>query len=597
MNVLLKNKMPLLFLSISLVYIYFTFPVYSTGDGGEFASVGSTLGIAHPSGYPLYTQLIKLASFIPIGNIPGRMSLVTVFFSVLSLYILYLILKELKVSKNVSLVMILILSSIYSFIGQSVVIKFYTLNLFLISLSLYFLIKLLNTKEDKYFILNSFLIGLISSNHHTGFFILAPLLISVFIIKYFNTKAYLKGIFLVFLGFSINFYLFLRSTKDYIVNYMPIRDFNTFIEYYLRKNYGASSVDVAKQAISHSSLDSFIQTFMNVFTLLTFNLGYFLFITALVGIFLLFKQDRKIFAILFISLLLYSVFLAKMTLGMENPSIRDWYVQGHQYFVPLLFISFIFIAITIQRILDFLEYHNYFFAKKLLILTFVFIGLVNYIDRFKDQNFFNDYVPYSYAKANLSILPLSSIFLTRDDSIIYGSWYLKVANGFRSDVCSLEFAPEINKLYMRGCKPDKIYKSIFYKSSEIEFTKFVENNLMYSSYSFSENDVFGQLYKTKFIGLIYKVVPKFITFNLSLDDIANKEKYIKTLTYDCLNHSTDDYYTLSICNFSANYYVYYWELLNNLGYRRESDLIMDLYYQIREHNDLGNSFYSKGVKK
>jgi hypothetical protein len=24
---------------------------------------------------------------------------------------------------------------------------------------------------------------------------------------------------------------------------------------------------------------------------------------------------------------------------------------------------------------------------------------------------------------------------------------------------------------------------------------------------------------------------------------------------------------------------------------------MDLYYQIREHNDLGNSFYSKGVKK
>jgi Protein O-mannosyl-transferase TMEM260-like len=45
------------------------------GDSGEFISAASCLGITHPSGYPLYTLLTHLATYIPIGSIAFRVNL------------------------------------------------------------------------------------------------------------------------------------------------------------------------------------------------------------------------------------------------------------------------------------------------------------------------------------------------------------------------------------------------------------------------------------------------------------------------------------------------------------------------------------------
>src|SRR3990172_6547598 len=48
-----------------LVYLTTLCPTVSFTDAGELATVATTLGIAHPTGYPLFTLLGRLAVMIP----------------------------------------------------------------------------------------------------------------------------------------------------------------------------------------------------------------------------------------------------------------------------------------------------------------------------------------------------------------------------------------------------------------------------------------------------------------------------------------------------------------------------------------------------
>lgn len=50
-------------------------PSVLSGDGGEFQFTAYVLGVAHPTGYPLYVLLGKLMTFLPVGDIAYRVTL------------------------------------------------------------------------------------------------------------------------------------------------------------------------------------------------------------------------------------------------------------------------------------------------------------------------------------------------------------------------------------------------------------------------------------------------------------------------------------------------------------------------------------------
>ncbi|MHB8337799.1 MAG: protein O-mannosyl-transferase family [Ignavibacteriaceae bacterium] len=54
-------------LFVFLVYLTTLAPSVVEIDAGELATVQATLGIAHPTGYPLFTMLGYLFSLIPFG--------------------------------------------------------------------------------------------------------------------------------------------------------------------------------------------------------------------------------------------------------------------------------------------------------------------------------------------------------------------------------------------------------------------------------------------------------------------------------------------------------------------------------------------------
>jgi len=48
------------------IYLYTLSPSISGGDSSELAAVQATLGIAHPTGYPLFTMIGYFFSLLPI---------------------------------------------------------------------------------------------------------------------------------------------------------------------------------------------------------------------------------------------------------------------------------------------------------------------------------------------------------------------------------------------------------------------------------------------------------------------------------------------------------------------------------------------------
>ena len=50
---------------------------FKSPDGNELATVAYQLGLAHSTGYPLYTWLGKLFTFIPLGDVAYRVNLMS----------------------------------------------------------------------------------------------------------------------------------------------------------------------------------------------------------------------------------------------------------------------------------------------------------------------------------------------------------------------------------------------------------------------------------------------------------------------------------------------------------------------------------------
>jgi hypothetical protein len=80
-----------LFAGSFLVYLHTLAPSVATifDDSLEFQLVCYLPGIAHPTGYPLYTLLGKLFTYLPLGDVAYRVNLMSAFFASLTASILY----------------------------------------------------------------------------------------------------------------------------------------------------------------------------------------------------------------------------------------------------------------------------------------------------------------------------------------------------------------------------------------------------------------------------------------------------------------------------------------------------------------------------
>ncbi|HEX2788018.1 MAG TPA: DUF2723 domain-containing protein [Ignavibacteria bacterium] len=444
-----------------IVYIYTLAPTVSFIDSGELATVCIKLGVAHPTGYPLFTILGNVFSKMPIGEEIYRLNLMCAVISSLACVMFFNLLAYLFTSKNIlenclpksvsdkkniyviSLISTLTLAFSITFWSSSNAIEVYALHIFFLVTIIYIFLKACFEGNAKYWLLFGFVLGLSFTNHLTTIFLSIGTLYLFFSINGFNQAAFKKILWIAvffIIGLTVYIYLPVRADNG-VLSWGNPHDWENFYRHVSGKQFSvwmfSSSENAAKQ------FGYFTNSFPKEF-------GYVFLILAISGVIRLFQANRKVFYytfLLFIFTVLYAI----------NYDIYDI----DSYFLLAYIVSGIWIAFGLLFLYEKLD----FFRK------FVYIGLVipliliyqNYSQANENDNFYvQDYTMNVFASA----APNAIIFSTQWDFWVSASFYYQYVENIRPDIIVID-----KELLRRGWYLNHIEKnySEVYNNSRAEF--------------------------------------------------------------------------------------------------------------------------------
>ncbi|HPU23739.1 MAG TPA: DUF2723 domain-containing protein [Candidatus Kapabacteria bacterium] len=575
----------LVFIVTFIIYfLTFSRSLYFT-DSGELAAVSSTLGIAHPTGYPLYTIISYLwLQILPFDNIT-LLNLLSSLFCALSAAILYLILIQISFncsSKTVDYKFPLQFSSALLAIGfgftsivweQATTNEVYSLHFLMVNLFLYVLIKAYFAQSYKLFMISAFVLGLSLANHLTSI-LLIPVSVYTFFKK--QEKGFdLSGnrikqfVFLMIsLAFALSLYLYLpiRSSMQPLFNWGFVsRGIDKFIYHISGKQY---------QVWMFSGFDAWKKNFNVFFDEVMGNIGILIVLIFLICLYYIFVEKNKVSAIfnfIFAPIALFFISLKQnkhfvftfLTIAFLscilysfNYSIYD--IQPYFYLAYLSL--FIFLALPI------IYYSSQ--IKKLFLGIYVFIPLFFVFYNYSEVDKHQDTTVVEYTKSIVDNLPQNSIIISAQwDYFCSAFWYLQQVKGYRKDVVMIEKellrrtwypyqlakwypeivnlqSPEI-QLYMKDLElfeSGKQYDPISIQANYINvFVSIIENNI-------DKRDIFLTpeiLLMEPHIARPYKQIPYGFAVKLS--------KQLDTLNYDNININ---YEKLNSLTQNKRYYLY-----------------------------------------
>lgn len=148
------------------VYFSGASPTIYVGDSGELVAAVHTLGIPHPSGYPLYVLLGKLWTLVfPIGTIAYRMSVFSALAASATVGLAYGLVRSLALSRTAAATAALTLAFSGSFWSQSNIQRVYTLNALFMIAVLRAASAWLRSRRTRTLYAAFFLCGLGATNH------------------------------------------------------------------------------------------------------------------------------------------------------------------------------------------------------------------------------------------------------------------------------------------------------------------------------------------------------------------------------------------------------------------------------------------------
>jgi hypothetical protein len=464
MSVLKKYYAVLTGLLIFLFYLITIAPGIIQIDSGELTAVQATAGIAHPTGYPLFTIIGYLFSKIPFPFTTAfQLNLLAALWCSIGVglfvYTSKLILdninrfstvkktvkkgKKSKQKENIKIQsgysipellkyiasigggLFLGLSRTYWF--QSTSVEVYSMHIFLISLIILVLLKAYLYKgETKTFsvknpwIMLAVVLALGFSNHMTTLLILPGIAYLYFSRERLNTPS-IKQILLMLLVFFplliiIYSYLPIRASQNPAINWGNPVDFERIMRHISGKQYQVwlfSSAEAAKKQLAY---------FINNLPIeYTFSL-----IMSIIGLFVSFTRARKfsIFLLItFISTVAYSI----------NYDINDI----DSYFLLAYITLAYFSVFGIIKIYDIIKPEKYkITAVSLLVIVLL---AAEFFINYKDTDQSDTYTFEDYTKAVLSDTDKNSIvFSYLWDYFVSPSYYYQYVENFRKDVAVID---------------------------------------------------------------------------------------------------------------------------------------------------------------
>jgi hypothetical protein len=109
-----------------LAYVATLAPGLLPNDSGEFQTLAYTLGYTHPTGYPVYLLLGKLATLLPVGDVAYRVNLLSGVMGAISVAGLVLLVTMLTGKRRFAMVAGVALAISPTFWSQAIIAEVYT---------------------------------------------------------------------------------------------------------------------------------------------------------------------------------------------------------------------------------------------------------------------------------------------------------------------------------------------------------------------------------------------------------------------------------------------------------------------------------------
>ncbi|MCX7879299.1 MAG: DUF2723 domain-containing protein [Ignavibacteria bacterium] len=528
------SLLTLSFLFPFLIYFLTTNRSLDFTDNGELMAVCCTLGIPHPTGYPLFTILGYLWSLLPIFHSKiFQMNLLSAFWTASASLVFFLAVVSFlqilgthnsskKVSKNIGIVpsakeiQIYLLSflSTLSFAfartiwGEATSLEVYSLQILLFNLIFLTSFKAIqNQFQAKWVFLLAFLLGLGFSNHLTTVLILPSLLFLVFFRKddnkiYFNIPK-IKSLLLLLIPFvvGLSFYLYLpiRSSAFPLFNWGWVsRSFEKFLYHVSGKQY---------RVWMFSSAETIGENFQKFLSSLPYEFAYVGLIVVFIGFVFLTIRNRYLLYLFLLALLFCLVYSL-------NYQIHDIQTYFSLAFISLFFVFSAGLFFIWER---FKKYAFTGFIVPILLL------IMNFNENDESKN--NLVVTYTKNIVD-NLEPKAIIISAQWDYFCSAFWYLQQVEAYRKDIVLIEKELLRRTWYLEQLKrwyPDVV------KKSEKEMELFLEQLELFES----EKPYNVQLIQSRFEDLLSSFVekniderPVYITFDI-LQNEYDRRPFLK----------------------------------------------------------------------
>lgn len=579
----------LIIFGIYLFTCYPTIPPYR--DSGDLISSSYTLGISHPPGYPFYNLVGKIFSvIIPFGNIAYRINFMSIFFSVLSFFMIcYLF--NFTSSGIITALVFCLTKSMWALTHVS---EMYTMSIFVIVFLFLIQKKIHHFKQEKYFnikflYLFSFISGLGLNIHPSLVFILPGFIFWFYFFtkEIINKKTFFYILIFFILGLSVQFYIPLRSLYQPVLNWGDAsKSINNWFRLITRADYGGLKLhpEQSKFIWNFNIILSQIKLF---FYVLIEQFSIIMVIIGLIGFYYSYKNKTLIIT------LSGFIFTGILFFILSNLPIREestLAILEPHFLLPGVIFS-ILIGYTISSI-------KTKFYKIFLIFICLYVCGFLFLKNFKTHNNRNNFFAYDYGKNILKTLDNNSILYDTDDPTTFIITYFKICEKKRRDIKLLNYfrtkwgADRIIKYY-----PDILpfKKNIFKSSNEFIYSLF--------EYNIDKRKIFTDIATKSFsnynpvcYGLLYLITKKEQS-NRELTEILFNNIYIYRGMYNIKFHN--EFFTKRILYYYSsshnNIGLEYAKTKNFISARKhyEHSLNIDPYL-VEAWNNLGTLFYSQG---
>jgi len=190
------------------------------GDTSWYAIQIPSMSIMVPTGYPTFSLLEKLFTYLPIGDLAYRLNLFSAIFGALTILFLFLSINRFVKNELISFISSMIFAFIVPFWEVANRLEFDTLNSFFIILLIFSAIRYNENRTRKYLYYFFFCLGLSLTNHPLAFFLVPAILLYVIVIN--------PGIFKSIKAIFISILFFILPLLSYL--YLPIRSLQGYGE-------------------------------------------------------------------------------------------------------------------------------------------------------------------------------------------------------------------------------------------------------------------------------------------------------------------------------------------------------------------------------